>query len=560
VLPAPTNLQERRLEDASPPALNAEIAPFVSILSTPLRTHTFTSRVDHQFNENHNGAFLIHLGRLTNLRQFGGGNRLAEALQAHTRGSDSVSYSETRVISATFVNQARMQFSQLKPALKPRGDAGPVVLIAINDPLLTGDPAKRSGTLIAGTSTSGATDRSEARFQAQDILASIKGAHSLKFGFDTQRIRSTFIDLSDASGTFNFASAGDFLVGVPSRFRQNFLTESTQRNTYGGFFVQDEWRLLSNLVVSYGLRYERESIIRDLDNFAPRVSLAYDPFESGKTVIRIGAGIFYNRALLRTIDDFTLGKQQLFFDTNMLRDPLTGRLLSSDERRAFIAANLRFPETISVDSQLVQQFGLPNTGFFRRLDSTLRIPESYQANFGFERDLGGGFVVEANFTLNRGIHLWREFNANAPILPAGYKSFSEYLASRDFPNFRSSAGSLRPLYNAANAGELVRFAFAPVDPANPNAVGRLTEFGVSVSLINLNSIASSTAVDVALAALNNLRPDPSLAEVEQLISAGNSFYHGLTLELRKRFIPTEQGLSFSFRAAYNLSKLVDDGI
>ena len=38
-----------------------------------------------------------------------------------------------------------------------------------------------------------------------------------------------------------------------------------------------------------------------------------------------------------------------------------------------------------------------------------------------------------------------------------------------------------------------------------------------------------------LAAINHLRPDPSRGEIEQLISAGNSFYRGLTLELRKQF-------------------------
>ncbi|MCA1601917.1 MAG: TonB-dependent receptor, partial [Acidobacteria bacterium] len=306
------------------------------------------------------------------------------------------------------------------------------------------------------------------------------------------------------------------MAGIPSRFRQNFLTESTQRNTYVGFFGQDEWRLSPNLVVSYGLRYERESIINDRNNFAPRFSVAYDPFSSGKTVLRFGAGLFYNRALLRTIDDFTLGTRRLFFDTNSLRDPDSGKLMSSTQRRAFIATNLHFPQTLTTESPLVAQFGELNTEFSRRLDPRLRIPESYQANFGVERDIGSGFVFEANYTLNRGIHLWREFNANAPVLPSGFKNFSEYLASRDFPNFRSGPAGDRPLYNASTAGELIRFVFVSSDNANPNAVGRRTEFGVPVSLVNLNSLTSSTSVEVALAALNDLRPDATRAEVEQL--------------------------------------------
>src|SRR5258706_305201 len=118
--------------------------------------------------------------------------------------------------------------------------------------------------------------------------------------------------------------------------------------------VQDEWRLKPNLVLSYGLRYENETIVIDKNNFAPRVAFSYDPFKTGKTVIRGGAGVFYNRALLRTIDDFTLGKQQLFFDTDTLVDPATGKLMTSAQRRVFLAANLHFPQTLTVAASLVK--------------------------------------------------------------------------------------------------------------------------------------------------------------------------------------------------------------
>src|SRR5438552_9220745 len=282
----------------------------------------------------------------------------------------------------------------------------------------------------------------------------------MKFGGDSQRIKSAFIDLSDATGTWDFDSAGDFLANVPSRFRQNFLTTSTQHNTYAGIFAQDEWRMRSNFMLSYGLRWENESIVRDGDNFGPRLAFAYDPFKSGKTVIRGGAGIFYNRALLRTIDDFTLGAQRLFFDTDTLVDPPTGKVMTNAQRRAFIAANLHFPQTLTVDSPLVKQFGVLNSGFSRRLDPKLRIPESYQTNVGIERQIGSNLVFEANYTWNRGLHLWREFNVNAARLPKGFKSFTEYLASRDFANFLGRPGGVRPLLYSSTAGYLVRFVLA----------------------------------------------------------------------------------------------------
>jgi hypothetical protein len=573
-LPAPTNLNQRRVEDVKEPVAAAEVAPFIASLSTPLKNTSITARLDHQFSETHNGSLVYQAGRLVNLRQFGGGNRLAESLQATRRDSDALSYSDNLVISSQVVNQLKFQYSQLAPSFKTRSDQ-PVVLIALNDPLEKEDSERRTGTLVAGSSTLGGSDRCEQRAQLQQILSFIRGDHSLKAGADVHHVRSTFVDLTDLTGTFSFASAGDFLANMPSRYRQNFQSSSTQKNTYLGFFAQDEWQVHPRVLVSYGLRYERESILRDLNNFGPRFSFAYSPLESGKMVLRFGSGIFYNRPLLRTIDDFTLGRQQLFFDTNLLRDSATSKQLTAEQRRAFIAANIRFPETLPADSQVVRQFGVLNRNFSRRLAPSLKIPESYQLNAGIERDLGSGLSLEANFTFTRGIHLWREFSANAPVLPARYGNFTEFLASRDFPNFANPLTTVRPLYNAANAGELVRFLRNALNPANPNAVSRVVEFGVPISVMSLSS-SSTTMLDAALAAVNDLRPDPTRGELEQLISAGNSFYRAVTLELRKRFgggsgrlvDRSERSASgfrhfpvgFTFRAGYTLSSLIDDGV
>jgi hypothetical protein len=557
-LPPPTKPERNRIEDTKDPAFATEVAPFISSISTPSQASNFISRIDHQFSQTHNLAFVYQRGRLKNLRGFGGGNRLAESLLGRRRDSDAVSIFDNLVFSASAVNQTRFQYSRLAPGIKTM-NTGPVVLITLNDPLISDEPERRTGTLIAGSSTSGSSDRREVRYQLQNILSVVSGNHSSKFGFDYHRVHSEFIDLSDATGTYNFASAGDFLANVPSRFRQTFLTTSSQRNTYLGFFAQDEWQVLPQLLLSFGLRYERETIVRDLNNFGPRFSVAYNPLDSGKLVLRFGGGIFYNRALLRTIDDFTLGKQQLFFDTNALVDPQSGKVMGPAQQREFIAANLRFPETLRPNSQLVKTFGVLNSEFSRRLDPELRVPESYQFNFGIERDLGRGYSVETNFTWTRGIHLWREFNANAPRLPAGYASFTSFLASRDFVNFRDPRNNNRPIYNASNAGELIRFTLQSTAP-NPNAINRVVEFGVPVSIFNLSSSQSTTALEAALASLNDLRPDPTKAEVEQLISAGNSFYRGLTIELRRRFGFDNKGLSFSFRAGYTFSRLIDDGV
>jgi hypothetical protein len=551
-LPAPTTLSGARPENGS----SAVVAPFFAGVTTPLKNTTLTARIDQNFTNNHNGTVTYQMGRQKNLRGFGGGNRLAEALIGRTRNSDAISYSDNLIFSAKAVNQFRFQFSRLTPAVEAQGGRRPVVLISLSVPAASGDPVARSGTLTAGSSTSGATDRKELRYQAQETFSYIAGTHSLKFGGDLQRINSTFIDLSDASGTFNFDSVQDFLDNSPSRFRQNFQTESTQKNTYFGIFFQDEWRVASNFVLSYGLRYERETILADKNNWGPRVAFAYDPFKTGKTVIRLGGGIFYNRVLLRTIDDFTLGNQQFLFDTN---------LLPAGPERNQLLDQIVFPNVLAPDSPLLTAGRVSRDAdtFFRRLDPSLRIPESYQTNVGFERELGGKFVFEANYTWNRGIHLWREFNANAPVLPGGFANFTQYLLSRDFLNLKPCATCSRPLFNGTGAGDFVRFTTTGSDPANSSAIGRVVEFGIPVTLINVNSIFgtnTSGQLVAALGAVNSLRPDPTRTEIEQLASIGNSFYHGLVLELRRRFTRTDSGFGFSFRAAYTLSFLKDDGI
>jgi hypothetical protein len=125
-------------------------------------------------------------------------------------------------------------------------------------------------------------------------------------------------------------------------------------------------------------------------------------------------------------------------------------------------------------------------------------------------------------------------------VPNGFSSLTQYLLSRDFPNFLNVPGGTRPIYDASTAGDLVRFRLAPPDPTNN--IATINEFGIPVTLMNLNSVNSTTVLNSSLDALRDLRPDPTRGQIEQLASIGNSFYHGLTLELRKRFRQNKKGL------------------
>ena len=541
----------------------ALIAPFVQGVLTPLHNHILTGRIDHNFNGRHNITFNYQMGRRRDFRQFSGGSRLAEALVGSSRNTDAYNFADNMVFSDKAVNQFRFQYSTLKPAIEAEDPTSPVVLIDLPTVL------NRGSTLTAGSSTSNSTDRREKRWQFLETFNYVAGKHTFRFGGDIQRIISTFIDKSDATGTFNFDNAQDFLNNRFFRYRHNFGNESTQRNTYFGVFFQDDWRISPRLQLSYGLRYERETVLDDNNNWGPRFALAYAPFKDGKGVIRFGASITYNRVLLRTIDDFTLGENQIFFDTNDIS--------TDNELRQSVLDQIRFPRPIARDAIFVQRYGQTNTNFSRRLDPEIRIPESYQANIGFEREMGKGFVFEVNYTWNRTAHLWREFNVNAARVPASFRDFAEYLLSQTFNNAIDPTTGRRPLYNVSGARNLIRFVtsfIAPpvgdparcpgtIAPANPEQGGCMIINGVPTTIINLNSLTATNAsppITVALAAIQRFRPDPARTQVEQLASIGDSFYHGLIFELRSRSHQFENGFGTSFRAVYTLSSLRDDGI
>src|SRR5712664_3941038 len=87
-------------------------------------------------------------------------------------------------------------------------------------------------------------------------------------------------------------------LGAPQFYQQGFDNPVYVANRpFGAFYCQDSWAIRPNFTLNYGLRYELDvqygNLNTDKDNFAPRVSFAWDPFKDHKTVVRGGYGIFY---------------------------------------------------------------------------------------------------------------------------------------------------------------------------------------------------------------------------------------------------------------------------
>jgi outer membrane receptor protein involved in Fe transport len=178
---------------------------------------------------------------------------------------------------------------------------------------------------------------------AIDSVNWIKGTHTVKFGGELR-----FINVyTDRLGgiTYTWASIQNFLsnslqstqflgdLSSPSPFFiPSLVGPAHAKQQYYIGYVQDEWKIKSNLTLNYGLRYEYYTPLKEVNNrqiyfdintgvlrnpsedpyltsgnnFGPRIGLTWSPdpngtgwFGGGKTVIRGGFGIYYGPARLR---------------------------------------------------------------------------------------------------------------------------------------------------------------------------------------------------------------------------------------------------------------------
>ena len=271
-----------------------------------------------------------------------------------------------------------------------------------------------------------------------DTLSWNHGKHFIKFGGEVSKVRDNFSAVLTPTGTltFNGVASGnafaDFLLGYltsssigagPNGYAQ---TQVYLRQWRSNMFVADDWKVTSHLTINMGLRYELNTVVTDKrghlrsvnpaddslfpavgvtqglykpnhNYFAPRLGLAWRPFNDNKTVIRAGGGIFYNNPILNTLSVLA-GNPPYSLTKTYSTNTLAPNLLLSNP----------FPVGLGQ---------LPTIYNLSAVDPNYQNSYNSEWMINIQRELFNNWVFETGYTGSAAAHLDQSFVKNQPYVP-----------------------------------------------------------------------------------------------------------------------------------------------
>jgi len=398
--------ERRNYLDSSP--INAVVldpnfnpVSFNGSLDNPGRLTEINPRVDYQLAANNTMSARYQF--YTSSQGAAGVGQLALASQAFKSGNTEhdLQISDTQLIGPTMVNDARFQFrydSIRQTAL----DSAPQISVL--------------GTFTGGGNSQGNSDIIQRHYELHDYMSIARGNHIFRYGLRLRATSTSSLSTQNFNGTFTFPSITAFQI--TERGLQQALTPAQIRAAGGGasqfsiiagqpqvsetafdagIFAQDDFHLRPNFTFSYGLRYETQNDIHDHASFAPRVGLAWGlgapkKGSSPKTVLRAGAGVFYDRLA-----------QNLVLNTLRLNGIRT--------RQFIVQSPDFFPSVPALNALSAAQ--LSPTVY--QIDPKLTSPYTIQTAVTLERKLSHNSTVAVTWLNSRGIHQLLSRNINAPF-------------------------------------------------------------------------------------------------------------------------------------------------
>ena len=443
-------------------------APSNNYLFSEIRQETmneFALRLDHTFNQKDSLSATLNY---FNDPAFEPSNSLCSSRVLPGFGCYTNQTSQlygatyTHVFAPTLVNEYRAGFGRL---VQPRtmqdtninfnGEFG---LAAFNGsvPNNTGvPPATLTGYSTLGGATNLPQKRYDDHFIMGDALIWTHDKHSFKFGADAINYRVTDYYVAYGLGSYSFTSGtptangrpttgyalADVLLGLPFQTTQDptaprFYNTATSL----GVFAQDDYKITPNLTLNYGLRWELNTPVTEKHNnqsnfnpstdqvflagqggspsnlynyrwndFAPRFGFSWQPFGDGKTVVRGGAGIFYN---FQTAGNGLLSLQYQY--------PIRNLQTFTSTAATPITLGNPFPTAAAGNS-------ITLTG----IDSNFKTATVDEWSFGVQRELSSSMVLEVTYFGTKGTHLPINRNINQP-LPSGIAGVTN---PRPYPGF-----------------------------------------------------------------------------------------------------------------------------
>ncbi|MCA1621514.1 MAG: hypothetical protein LC795_20020 [Acidobacteria bacterium] len=487
----------------------------------------------------------------------------------------------------------------------------------------------RPGTLLERFSFGGPNDsfneRLQKTFSFADNMTAVLGDHTLRFGGEFKRHSyDTSLPEEQATEFEKYDNFTQLLRGVATEADTQFgITGKSFRFRDLSAYVADDWKLGRKLTLNLGLRWEwfgwpeevngrignfDPALItdfdnplggfiaasnarptgfasvdqalaatasagtkhtlngQDLNNFAPRVGLAYSPFGDSRMVIRGGYGLFYDRpsaAFINTVfSNYPfLREVEVTFPTGAV--PLTTAFSQQDPNFPFnrylpnrvvrtggAAGTYQIRDNTSVtrgadgtlnptDPATGQPFrgNIAETFEFRAIDRNLKTPFVHQWNVGVQYELAKNMLFEARYVGTKGDRLLQAvsfaqgYDLNDPATPdLIFERFNQAYVAAGSPNGPLNSGTTARQRGAGRA-----FGFA-----NP-ALGGLLDY----------NLANASGAVISFEARS-----PFLGfDVPEAIRLGNhadSVYHSGQFSLTKRFSRGTQ-----FNAAYTWSKSID---
>lgn len=265
----------------------------------------------------------------------------------------------------------------------------------------------------------------DGEFEVADNVSNLRGKHTLKFGGDFLHEIHDEDSFRLGAGRIRFRSIEDFLTGTvkDGQLLVANPTRDSHDNAYAAY-VQDDWRVKSNLTLNMGLRYEYSAppttanhlagnfvpslglvqagvqipsqVKGDHLDFSPRFGFAWNVRGNAKTVVRFGSSLIYDTTPFgKFIDDVPFGAD--IVTTN----PVTGVVTT------VLGSQLGALENSYSGSQLNWSltgpiFPIGATARFQCGDGVGNDP-SQCSTFAVDRNIRTPFVINWNLELQQAI-------------------------------------------------------------------------------------------------------------------------------------------------------------